>query len=567
MMNDLSCRLGIFLLLPVLAAFSGCATHSVPSLAPPEAEHPPRASEEAVRTEQPAQSPEADAPIEVPEVTTTPPLAPAPNPVHILLQESEARMDRAALLFEEGRQEEARRHFDEILTDLREAGFPFSEYPRLAQGYYHLVERMQTLEVAALVQPNDDFVPEMTATSLDEIIRHNIFSIEVDPGLGDLVHAELEATRFDMPMVVNKRVVQFLEYYLGPGREITELGLQRAGRYLDYFREVFEREEVPLDLIYLPHVESLFKATAYSHAHAAGVWQFVSGTARSYGLEVGWWIDERNNVELSTVAAARHLRDLYGEFGDWYLALAAYNAGPGRVRRNLRKYGKLDYWSMVERRMLPRDTRHYVPAVLAAILIHKNPATYGFLVEADEPQQYEKVEVTHQFDLRVIAEAIEVETEILEELNPELRRGITPYVDQPYELRVPVAKAELAVRRIARIPPEKRLRVRHYRVQEGDTLWQIARANRTSIDPIVHANRIRNPNRLRLGQSLIIPITPYPGGSGSSSRDSSGYYTVRRGDSLYKIARQFGLAVQRLAELNHLADREVIYPGQRLRLR
>ena len=350
-------------------------------------------------------------------------------------------MDRAALLFEEGRQEEARRHFDEILTDLRKAGFPFPEYPSVAQAYYHLVERMQTLEVAALVQPNDDFVPEMAATPLDDIIRHNIFSLEVDPGLGDLVHAELEATRFDMPMVVNKRVLQFLEYYLGPGREITELGLQRAGRYLDYFREVFEREEVPLDLIYLPHVESLFKATAYSRAHAAGVWQFVSGTARSYGLEVGWWIDERNNVELSTVAAARHLRDLYGEFGDWYLALAAYNAGPGRVRRNLRRYGKLDYWSMVERRMLPRDTRHYVPAVLAAILIHKNPETYGFLVEADEPQQYEKVEVTHQFDLRVIAEEIEVETEILEELNPELRRGITPYVDQPYQLRVPVAKA------------------------------------------------------------------------------------------------------------------------------
>ena len=210
MMNGLSCRLGIFLLLPVLAAFSGCATHSVPSTAPPQAEHPGRASEEAVRTKQPAQSLEADAPNEVPEVTTTP-LAPAPDPVHILLEESEERMDRAALLFEEGRQEEARRHFDEILTDLREAGFPFPQFPRFAQAYYHLVERMQTLEVAALVQPNNDFVPEMTATLLDEIIRHNIFSIEVDPGLGDLVHTELEATRFDMPMVVNKRVLQSLE--------------------------------------------------------------------------------------------------------------------------------------------------------------------------------------------------------------------------------------------------------------------------------------------------------------------------------------------------------------------
>ena len=476
-------------------------------------------------------------------------------------------MNRAALLFEEGREEEARSHFDKMLTDLREAGFSFQEYPQVARAYYNLVERMQTLEVAALVQPNDDFVSAMTATPLDEIIRHNIFSIEVDPGLGELVAAELKATRFDMPMVVNKLVLQFLEYYLGPGREVMELGLKRAGRYLDYFREVFKREEVPLDLIYLPHVESLFKPTAYSRAHASGVWQFVSGTARIYDLEVGWWIDERNNVELSTVAAARHLRDLYGDFGDWYLALAAYNAGPGRVRRNLRKYGKLDYWSMVERRILPRDTRHYVPAVLASILIHKNPETYGFQVEPDEPQQWRKVKVTHQFDLRVIAEEIEVETEVLEELNPELRRGITPYVDQPYELRVPAGKADLATRRIARIPPEKRLRVRHHRVEKGDTLSHIARANRTSIDAIVHANRIRNPDRLHLGQNLIIPITPHKGGTGASSRVSSGYYTVRRGDSLYEIARQFGLPLQSLTELNQLADHKVIYPGQRLRLR
>ena len=567
MMNGLSWRPGIFLLLCVLTACSGCATHSVPSPAPPQAEHPDPASEEADRVEQPAQSAPADAQIEVPEVVANPPIPLAPHPVHGLLEESEARLDRAALLFEEGREEEARKHFDEILTDFREAGFPFPEYPRLAQAYYDLVERIQILEVAALVEPSDDFVPATAETPLDEILRHNIFSLEVDPGLGELVHAELEATRFDMPMVVNKRVRQFLEYYLGPGREMTKLGLQRAGRYLDYFKEVFTREGVPLDLIYLPHVESLFKPTAYSRAHAAGVWQFVSGTARRYDLEVGWWIDERNNVELSTVAAARHLRDLYGEFGDWYLALAAYNAGPGRVRRNLRRHGKLDYWSMVERRMLPRDTRHYVPAVLASILIHKNPETYGFAVKAAEPQPCEKVDVAHQFDLGVIAEQIDVERDILEELNPELTRGITPYVEKPYGLCVPIGKAELAGWSIARIPAEKRLRVRHHKVRQGDTLWHIARANRTSIDAIVHANRFRNPNRLRLGQNLIIPITPHPGGSASSSRPSSGYYTVRRGDSLYTIAGQFGLLVQRLADLNHIADRAVIYPGQRLRLR
>ncbi len=567
MTNGLICRPGVFLLLPALTAFSGCATRSVPAPAPTQAEHADAVSEPAGSAEQAPPSVPTDAPVEVPEAAENPEGRVAPDAVRELLHGCEERLNRAVLLFEEGREEEARGQFDEILTDFREAGFSFSENSLVAQAYYDLVERIQTLEVAALAGRSDDFVPAMEATPLDEIIRHNIFSIEVDSGLGELVHAELEATRFDLPMMVNKRVLQFLEYYLGPGRDITELSLQRAGRYLDYFREVFKREAVPLDLIYLPHVESLFKPTAYSHAHAAGVWQFISGTARTYDLQVGWFIDERNNVELSTVAAARHLRDLYGEFSDWYLALAAYNAGPGRIRRNLRKYGKLDYWSMVERRMLPRDTRHYVPAVLAAILIHKNPEAYGFAVEPDEPLECERVEVAHQFDLRLIAEEIGVEKDVLEDLNPELRRGITPYVDRPYGLCVPVGKGELAARRIPLIPPERRVRVRHHRVQNGDTLWHIARANRTSIDAIVHANRIRNPNRLRLGQNLIIPITPHPGTSAGSSPPPGGYYTVRRGDSLYKIARQFGLVVNRLAELNQLADRAVIYPGQRLRLR
>lgn len=544
-----------------------CAPRSTPATIPTKHAEMPDSAKQTEATN-PSPPPDQSDPSPQVESDEPAPILRDPDPIQVLVEKSGARIKRAEHRFQEGRQEEARQYFDHILRDLRESGFPFSEHPRLTKAYYRIVARIQTLDVEALVRTSANFTPKTEEGFLDEITRRNIFAIEVDPELGEIVTEELELGRFDMPMIINKRVVRFLEYYMGPGRHITEQGLKRSGKYLSYFREVFNQEGVPLDLIYLPHVESLFKVTAYSRAHAAGIWQFIAGTARTYDLEVGWWVDERHNVELSTVAAARHLRDLYDEFGDWYLALAAYNAGPGRVRRNLKRFGKIDYWTMVERKLLPRESRNYVPAILASILIYKHPTTYGFSVQTDEPLQFETIAISHQFDLRVIAEMIGVESATLAELNPELRRRITPHTDQPYQLRVPPGKAELAARRIAEIPPEKRLRVRHHRVQKGDTLWHLARGYRTSIDAIVHINRIHNPNRLRLGQLLIIPLKPHRGGAQTLSRTPSDpFYTVRSGDSLYKIARRFRLPVKRLVALNKLTRQEVIYPGQRLRLR
>lgn len=555
---------------PLAVALSGCASRSAGPVATRE---PSRLPETRPAADQTASSPSVP---ESPDSSPAPPAdeqpastaeAPA-DPATLFLERTDGELDAAVTLFEDGDREQAREEFSRILSELRAGDFPFPDYPPVADRYYAYLERIQTLEVAALLEPEEETFPGTDESTFDEIVRSHIFAIEVDPELGELVDEELRVGRFDIPMVVNKRVLQFLEYYRGPGREITELGLKRAGRYLDYFKEVFAREGLPLDLVYIPHVESLFQPTAYSRARARGIWQFMSGTAKLYGLHVGWWVDERSNVERSTVAAARHLKDLYEKFGDWYLVMAAYNAGAGRIERNLRRYGRLDYWSMVDRRLLPRETRHYVPAILASILIYKYPQTYGFSVEPDHPLEFETVSVDHQFDLRVIAEEIGIEAEKLEELNPELRRGITPYSDQPYALKVPPGTSELANQRIAEIPPEKRLRVRHHRVTRGDTLWEIARSYGTSLEAVIQANRLRNPNRLRLGQDLIIPLNPYsarqkPG----SSEPTAGFYTVRRGDSLYAIARRFGLRVNRLAQLNNLGNGGLIYPGQRLRLR
>ena len=483
----------------------------------------------------------------------------AVDPLQFFLSASLQSLDEADQLFESGDRESSKQMLSDLTIRLRGSEFDFASHPEVEKVYHTTSDRLHTLKVGELVESTDGFLSEVVPTLLDELTKHNIFSLEVESSLGEKVIGKLKADRFDIPMVVNRRVLQFLDYYQGPGRKITEIGLKRSGRYMKYCKEVFSKEGVPLDLIFLAHVESLFNPKAYSRAHAAG-------TARMYDLKVDWWIDERRNVELATVAAARHLRDLHGRFGDWFLALAAYNAGPGRVARNLRRYGEMDYWTMVRRRLLPRDTRNYVPAILAAIIIYKNPEEYGFYVTQDEPLVSESVSVEHQYDLRVLAEELGLEGRVLKELNPELRRGIIPPLTRPYPLKIPVGLVDQAMERMAAIPASKRLRLDHHRVARGDTLWDIARLYDTSVQAIAVTNRLSNPNRLRLGQELLIPKRDGRSATRRSVAIPSGSYTVSRGDSLYKIARSFGISVDRLAQINNLEKARKIYPGQKLRV-
>lgn len=411
--------------------------------------------------------------------------------------------------------------------------------------------------------------PEVDPSPMDELAEVEFYTLEVDAALQESVSAELRQLNFDIPVVLNQPVLQFLEYYQGRGRKIMEAGLQRSGRYLDYFRQVFEEENVPRDLTFLPHVESLFKPRAYSRAHARGLWQFVRDTGRKYGLEADWWLDERSNVRKSTVAAARHLRDLHEEFGDWYLVLAAYNSGAGRVRRIRQRHGAIDYWEMRRRRLLPRETRNYVPSFLASLIIFKHPEKYGFQVEPDPPVQFEEVRLDYQLDLRVAAELLGIKTEELWELNPQLRRGVTPYQHPDFALKVPVGKGEEFAAALQDLPEDQRLRVQHYRVRNGDTLSAIARRFGSSVRAIAEMNRIRNVHRLRLGQDLLIPSPGFRSPAGASKLGVGGRastYVVRRGDSLYRIARRYGLTVAQLASWNNLRPSQTIFPGQRLRL-
>ena len=468
-------------------------------------------------------------------------------------------------LFNQGQRDQGGDHFLRALGQLMEPEEEPALNRQLERAYFSLLVKIEDLRLEDLDSDREEDSP------IEWLANRNVFTIRVDPKLKHLASEDLLTSQFDVPVVLNERVLRFLTYYRTRGRVFMERGLRRSGRYLTMFREVFRREGVPLDLVYVAHIESLFRPHALSRARAKGIWQFIPGTGRLYGLRQNWWIDERSDILKSTVAAARFLKYLYGEFGDWYLALAGYNCGPRRIERILRRYGRIDYWEMARRRLLPRETRNYVPSYLAATIIFKNPIRYGFQVAPDPELRFELIPLTEQVDLETVAELIEVPARLLDDLNPELRRRVTPFKLPGYQMKVPLGTGELAQKKVAQLPPEKRIKLRHHRVRKGETLSLIASRYATSIQAIAQANRLRNIHRLRIGQELAIPLFP-SGRAGAARRgaskvrrsNSSAPHVVSRGDTLYAIARAYGVKLKDLLRWNNLSPRQRIFPGQKI---
>ncbi len=486
------------------------------------------------------------------------------------LQEADRLFEQGRQLFGSGKVESGRSYLRQALDHLKED--PQGSSPaELEAGYFSLLSQVQELELEFLTgSPEASFDDEPSA--IDHLAHINLFTIKVDPALRELAHEDFLDSRFDIPIVLNERVLKFLRYYRTRGRRVMTEGLKRSGKYLGLFRKIFREEGVPLDLIYVAHVESLYKPRALSRARAKGIWQFVRGTGRVYGLKQTWWLDERSDILKSTAAAARHMRDLYDQFQDWYLALAAYNSGAGRVGRVLKRYGQMDYWQMVNRRLLPRETRNYVPSILASMIIFKNPERYGFHVDRDPEIEFEMASIKEQVDLEVAAELIDVPTSLLMSYNPELRRAITPFDYPGYLMKVPIGMAEPLQAGLAKLPPDKRIRVRHHRVESGQTLSLIASRYGASIQAIAEVNRIRNIHRLRLGQDLIIPLRggrPPRGkrGRAIASSGSADEHIVNRGETLGKIARIYGVRLGDLLRWNNLRRRQLIHPGQAIKVK
>ena len=463
----------------------------------------------------------------------------------------------------------ARESFDLAVEWLLSSGMDLRSDKELRRLFDRLVDEIYETEMAASRTVENGDAPGEVAAAIDTVVP---LTFEPDAALRAEVEAELASLDSDLPIVLNDEVMKMLNYFRNTarGRRVVETGLRRKGRYKDMIEAVFAEEGLPLDLINLAQAESAFRPNAFSRARAVGLWQFMSFRGREYGLKVNWWVDERRDPIRSTRAAARHLRDLYDQFGDWYLVLAAYNGGPGRVQRAVERTGYADFWELLKRGNLPRETNNHVPIILAFTIISKDPARYGIDFEPEEPLRVESVRVGRPTSLRSIAKAVGLKYTTLRALNPHVLHGVTPPDYSRFDLYVPAGMASTVRAALPKIPEAERIQWGRHRVRRGDTLSGIGARYGTSAYSIAQGNGISMRSVIRPGQNLVIP-SPRARRSnrraaGGTKVDSRGrtVYTVRRGDTLNIIARSHGTSARALAQANNLRLRSVIHPGQKL---
>jgi membrane-bound lytic murein transglycosylase D len=486
--------------------------------------------------------------------------------VALIIVEAQLRFERGEELYKQGFLKRAKEEFDSAVDILLESSIVHQKEPRLAHEITDLVGRVHALELAA-IREGDGFTDQAEEhAAIDDLQHVETFPVPIDPKLKQEVEEEIGEIAHDLPIEINDRVLTFLSYYQDRrGRFTIERALQRVGRYQSMIEQILKEEGVPLDLIYLCQAESAFQPRALSRAKAKGMWQFISSRGKEYGLRQTWWIDERSDPEKSTRAAARHLKDLYQEFGDWYLAMAAYNAGPVRIHRAMDKTGADSFWKLAEKRALPKETSNYIPNILALTIIGKNPEKYGFHVDPDRALETERVSVDKATDLRVIAEALNLPLEDLRDLNAHVLRWTTPPDDSGFELILPKGYAEKFNDQIASLPESKRVLFREHVVRKGDTLGAIARKYGTTGNELAQANNLGAKRALRAGQTLIIPMSGISPTTVGAVYDRPGArraplqpvktttYTVQRGDTLAKIASRFHTSADKLKALNHLS--------------
>jgi membrane-bound lytic murein transglycosylase D len=377
---------------------------------------------------------------------------------------------------------------------------------------------------------------------------------------------------WDLPVTRNDRVDFWIDFLQGRNKSRTHVWLEREGRYGAFIRSALRERGMPEDLFYLAMIESGLSNRAVSHASAVGLWQFIAETGRRYGLEVSTYVDERRDPVKSTEAALDYLTYLYNRFGSWYLAAAGYNSGENRVDRILRQRAGGQrgddalYWRIASH--LPRETRDYVPLMLAAGHIGKDPNAYGFYgIEHQAPLAFDRVEIGGGISLAVVAEAAGVDASMVRELNPHLIRGVTP-PGRSWEVRVPVGRRAVVLAnldRLERVVERERAETRTHRVARGETMGHIARRYGVSVAAVQHANPGVNPRRMQVGQTLRVPAGGSVRLASSAAQPSWKTYQVRRGDTLSHIAVRHGVTVSQLRQWNGIGNR--IYAGQRLRIR
>jgi membrane-bound lytic murein transglycosylase D len=519
----------------------------------------------------------------------------AADPVDALLAESQRHFEAGQQELSIGHLERARREFDHAIEVLAESPGGARYDKRLREQFDGLVDRISAYEARALAE-GDGFTERRTdPASIDTLLEPSM-SAPASPSTATMetVASDLESTPHDVPIPLNERVLAYIELFQGQLHDWFAAGLERGARYLPMIQNVFRAEGLPLDLAYVPLVESAFNPNAVSRAKAQGVWQFMAATAAENGLKRDWYIDERSDPEKATRAAAAYLQTLVGAFGgDWHLALASYNGGPGLVQRAVKRSGLSDFWQLTAERpsYLPRETREYVPMILAAIVVARNPTQYGFQAPSETPFEYDKVKVSHPVDLRRIAEWAETSVDQIKDLNPELLRWITPVRYQGgYEIKVPKGTAATIEAQLAESTSADTASLNWYTVKRGDTLSSVAAKLGVSRSNLAAANYLSTRAAVRTGQTLIIPVDPAQMLAGRPARPAPAAearvapvtastaaakpqagapgtqrvtYRVKRGDTLYGVAQLYHISVASLKAWNGLS-RDDLMPGDRL---
>ncbi len=515
-----------------------------------------------------------------------------------IIRKAEDHYRHGKLNLEDNKRQEAREEFDKAVDSILESGLDVRASQRLQTFYLELVERIYREEV-----PSQQIAPASNVTTvvaqnvqtpdapqqktqpaqigfreqkfepspLDELSKLVLTPDEQNVSEADVLALEQARQNVNFAFTLNPLIQGYINYYQGRGRSTMESGLRRSGQFMKLARQIFAQEGVPVDVTWLGQVESAWKPKAMSWAAASGLWQFVPGTGRQYGLKQTAWIDERNSFEQATRASARYLKTLAAHFnGNWELAMAAYNTGASNVDRAISRAGTENFWSIYP--YIAQETRNYVPNILATILIAKNPEKYGFKgIRPEAPMSYDVVQVPSATSLQLVADATDSNVDYIRSLNPELKRDVTPR-GEPYNVRVPGGRAKQFVALLKRVPGERRDTARVISVAPGEDLQSVASRTGVSVSQLQAMN---NGVDLKSTTKLVVPnsnvkltrwVRAKPGTEPEAPTAGLTKVRARKGDTIARIAAAHNVDVNEVARINGITADTELRTGQEVRL-
>jgi membrane-bound lytic murein transglycosylase D len=438
-----------------------------------------------------------------------------PNASDLLIQQAEERFRNGKKFFRDRDSSHARTEFDAAIDSMLKASQNPTDRTLYERGLEEMVDTIHGYDLSGMGAAVAENEPQFDKAPLEDIVQT---TFPVDPRITNKVQNEIRTTASALPLVVNDVVLGYINYFNGRGRRTMESGISRAGKYSKMISRVLAEEGLPQELIYLAQAESGFMPRAVSRAAAEGMWQFVKFRGNQYGLMQTQYSEDRFDPEKATRAAARHLHDLYNEFHDWYLAIAAYNCGPGCVEKAVERTGYADYWDLRARRAIPAETTNYVPIILAMTIMSKNAAEYGLdQITLEQPVECDTVPISSPTNLALVGDLTDTPTSELRDINPALLRGVAP---GGFDLRVPKGTGEQVVAALEQVPAGQRLSSRMHRVEPGESLAAIARHYNASVKLIASANPLAGSepapgDRILIPAAFHEPVAPARAARGS----------------------------------------------------